>query len=440
MVNSTENQGFVQQFRDSAPYINAFRGRTFAIMFYGEAMASEHLPALVHDITLLHSLGVRLVLIHGARPQIEQRMQQLGHTPEYHNNLRITDSVALQCMKEAVGAMRMELEAMLSMGLANSPMAGARLRVASGNVVTARPYGVHDGIDFQHTGEVRRIDTRAIQQQLDDGAIVLLSPCGYSPTGEIFNLSAEDVATATAVALKADKLIYLMEHKPLKDSQKQVIRELSVEQADALLKGKRKLPDDMQRILHSAVQVCGAGVRRVHMLERKIDGALLQELFTRDGIGTLISADLYEGIRNATIDDVAGILELIAPLEQDGTLVRRSRESLEMEIKNFIVVERDGMIIACAALYPFIENHAAELACLAVHPQYRSGGRGNALMEHIEGKVRQLGIQQLFVLSTRTMHWFQERGFAHADIKDLPVKRKAMYNIQRQSKVFIKPL
>ena len=440
MTKTTQNQVFVQQFRDSAPYINAFRGRTFVIKFYGEALASPQLPALVHDITLLHSLGVRLVLVHGARPQIEQRMQQLGHTPEYHNNLRITDSIALQCVKEAVGALRMELEAMLSMGLANSPMAGARLRVACGNFVTARPYGVHDGVDFLHTGEVRRVDTQAINRQLEDGAIVLLSPCGYSPTGEIFNLSTEDVATATASALQADKLIYLMEHKPLKDANKQVIRELSVEQTDALLKGKRKLPDDVQRILHSALQVCARGVRRVHLLERHIDGALLQELFTRDGIGTLISADLYEGIRNANIEDVAGILELIAPLEQDGSLVRRSRESLEMEIKNFIVIERDGMIIACAALYPFIESHAAELACLAVHPQYRSSGRGNVLLEHIEGKVKQLGVRQLFVLSTRTMHWFQERGFAKADINDLPVKRKAMYNFQRQSKVFIKPM
>jgi amino-acid N-acetyltransferase len=440
-VTTTQpDQSFVQQFRDSAPYINAFRGRTFVIMFYGEALDSKQLPTLVHDFALLHSLGVRLVLVHGARPQIERRMRQLGHSPQYHNNLRVTDTTALQCMKEAVGSMRMELEAMLSMGLANSPMAGARLRVASGNFVTARPYGVHDGVDFLHTGEVRRIDTRAINRQLEDGAIVLLSPSGYSPTGEIFNLSAEDVTTACAAALGADKLIYLMEHKPLKDARKQLIRELSVEQADALLKGRRKLPDDVRRILRSAVQVCVRGVRRVHLLQRSIDGALLQELFTRDGIGTLVSADIYEGVRNATIEDVAGILELIGPLEQEGSLVRRSRELLEMEIKNFIVIERDGMIIACAALYPFIESHAAELACLAVHPQYRGHGRGNALLEHIEGKVKQLGVTQLFVLSTRTMHWFQERGFAKADIKDLPVKRKAMYNYQRQSKVFIKAL
>ena len=440
MTKTTQNQGFVQQFRGSAPYINAFRGRTFVIVFNGEALQSEQLPSLVHDFALLHSLGVRLVLVHGARPQIEQRMQQIGHSPQYHNNLRITDSTALQCMKEAVGTLRMELEAMLSMGLANSPMAGARLRVACGNFVTAKPFGVHDGVDFLHTGEVRRVDTRAITRQLEDGAIVLLSPCGYSPTGEIFNLSAEDVATAAAAELAADKLIYLMEHKPLKDARQQLIRELSVEQAAAVLKGKRKLPEDVQRILHSAVQVCARGVRRVHLLERKVDGALLQELFTRDGIGTLISADLYEGIRNAAIEDVAGILELIAPLEQDGTLVRRSRELLEMEIRNFIVVERDGMIIACAALYPFIESHAAELACLAVHPHYRGSGRGNALLEHIEGKLKQLGIKHLFALSTRTMHWFQERGFAKADIKALPVQRKAMYNYQRQSKVFIKPL
>lgn len=440
MSDSTENRNFVRQFRNSAAYINAFRGRTFVIMFSGEALKGDLLSGLIHDFALLNSLGIRLVLVHGARPQIEQRLKKQGHTSSYHKDLRVTDDSALVCVKDALGSIRLEIEALLSMGLANSPMAGARIQVASGNFVTARPCGIRDGIDLQHTGEVRRIDARAINRQLDDGAIVLLSPCGYSPTGEIFNLSAEDVAAASAMALQADKLIFLMDHKPLQDSDKKLIRELSLAQARAELSSKRKLPDDIRRIIESGLQVCSNGVRRVHLLDWHDDGALLQELFTRDGVGTLLSADLFEGVRPAAIDDVAGIIELIKPLEDNGSLVRRSRESLEMEIGNFVVIERDGMIIACAALYQYPENNSAELACLAVHERYQKSGRGDALLQHMEKLAVQQSIVRLFVLSTRTMHWFQERGFVEADINSLPVRRKELYNYQRLSKVFIRNL
>jgi len=431
---------FAQQFRESAPYINSFRGKTFVIVFNGEAVIDPLFPHLIHDIALLDSLGIRLVLVHGARPQIEQRLTQAGAKFEYVNDLRITDDTALQCVKDAVGAIRVEVESLLSMGLPNSPMAGAQLKVVTGNFVIAKPYGIRDGIDFLHTGEVRKINAPAIHKQLADGTIVLLPPLGYSPTGEIFNLSAEDVATAASIALKADKLIFLTEDKPLRDSRKHIIRELTLVRASELLDNNTKLPHQTQRILRSAVRVCSAGVRRVHVVSRLMDGALLQELFTRDGIGTLISADLYEGTRAANIEDVAGILELIIPLEEEGILVRRSREKLEMEINHFIVVERDGMIIGCAAYYPYADARAAELACVAVHPSYQGTGRGDALLHYVEQKARQNDIDQLFVLSTRSMHWFLERGFSQGDINDLPMQRKLLYNFQRKSKVFFKAL
>jgi amino-acid N-acetyltransferase len=429
-------------FRNAAPYINAFRGRTFVVVFGGEAVADSHFAGLIHDFALLNSLGIRLVLVHGVRPQIEARLKAQPHktTAIFHQDLRITDDTALACVKEAVGTVRVEIEALLSMGLANSPMAGARLRVASGNVVTARPLGVHDGVDYQHTGEVRRIDAEAIHQQLDQNAIVLLSPLGYSPTGEVFNLSAEDVATSAAIALHADKVLYLTEGPGLRDGRKHLRRELTLNATQQVLASRQQLPDDMRRILHSAVNLCLNGIKRVHILNRKIDGALLQELFTRDGIGTLINADAYEGTRQAGIDDVAGILELIAPLEQSDTLVRRSREQLEMEIDRFTVIERDGMIIACAALYPFAREKMAELACLAVHPDYQGAARGNALLQWIEQLALARGLHQLFVLSTKTSHWFLERGYRQADIKTLPMKRRALYNYRRNSKVFIKTL
>lgn len=431
---------FVPWFRNAAPYINAFRGRTFVVVFGGEAVADDSFAGLIHDFALLNSLGIRLVLVHGSRPQVEARLKAQDNKGAFHQGLRITDDAALACVKEAVGTMRVEIEALLSMGLANSPMAGARIRVASGNVVTARPLGVHDGVDYLHTGEVRRIDAEAIHHQLEQNAVVLLSPLGYSPTGEVFNLSAEDVATSAAIALHAHKVIYLAEGSGLRDTRKRLTRELTFTAAQQLLDSRRKLPEDMRRILHSAVNLCLNGIPRVHILDRHIDGALLQELFTRDGVGTLISADAYDNTRQATIDDVAGILELISPLENADVLVRRSREHIEMEIDRFTVVERDGMVIACATLNPFAENNMAELACLAVHPDYRGAARGDALLQFVERLAKERAMTQLFVLSTKTSHWFLERGFKKADIKSLPMKRQTLYNYRRNSKVFVKTL
>ncbi len=326
------------------------------------------------------------------------------------------------------------------MGVANSPMHGARLRVVSGNLITARPLGVREGIDYGFTGEVRRIDDRAIRLWLDQNAIVLLSPLGYSPTGEIFNLSAEDVATATAMALRADKLLVLSESPALRQPGGRPIRELSPSDAERLLAARAELNEETIRHLEQALRACQAGVRRVHLLERRVGGALLLELFTRDGIGTLITADIYEGLRPATIDDIGGLLALIQPLEEDGVLVRRSRERLEMEIGRFILLERDGAIIGCMALYPFPEEQIGELACVVMHPNYRNSGRAESLLRFIERQACEQGLKRLFVLTTRAAHWFQERGFEPAEVTDLPVRKLVLYNWQRRSKVFVKTL
>ncbi|MEQ6342644.1 MAG: amino-acid N-acetyltransferase [Gammaproteobacteria bacterium] len=437
LANGHDESQFVAWFRGSSPYINAFRGRTFVIMFGGEAVADERFANLIHDVALLNSLGVRLVLVHGARPQIEQRLRASGTAIEYAGGLRVTGDTALTGVKEAVGMLRVEIEALLSMGLANSPMAGARIRAASGNFVAAKPLGVRDGVDYCHTGEVRRIDVEAIRQRLDDGAIVLLSPLGYSPTGEVFNLTAIEVATATAAALNADKLLCLVETGGLMDAHKDLVRQLTLAEAEQWL-STQLVDEGVAAYFNGAVRACRQGVRRAHLVDRHVDGALLLELFTRDGIGTLITSDAYEDTRKATIDDVGGILELIAPLEAEGVLVRRSRERLETEIEHFTVVERDGMIIATAALYPFKAQGMGELACLAVHPAYRNTGRGEALLGYLERIAVQQGIHHLFALTTHTPHWFQERGFQPGEINDLPITRQRMYNYQRKSKVFIK--
>lgn len=440
LSNTFDEAQFVTWFRSSSPYINAFRGRTFVIMFSGEAVADERFAHLIHDIALLNSLGARLVLVHGARAQIERRLTERDAAIHYAGDLRVTDDAALAVVKEAVGTLRIDIEALLSMGLANSPMAGAGIRVASGNFVTAKPAGIRNGVDYCYTGEVRRVDAEAIKQRLDDGAIVLLSPLGYSPTGEVFNLTALEVATATAIALGADKLLCLVEGRGLFDAHKDLMRQLTLVEAEQWLATQQPLNAELALYVTHAIQACRQGVRRAHLIDRHIDGALLLELFTRDGIGTLITADHYENMRKASIDDVGGILGLIAPLEAEGVLVRRSRERLETEIGYFMVMERDGMVIACAALYPFAKESAGELACLAVHPAYRDSGRGEALLNAIEHHARQHGIQHLFALTTQATHWFRERGFHSGKIEDLPVKRQRLYNYQRKSKVFIKAL
>lgn len=440
MNTSTWQQSFIDGFRQSAPYIHAHRGCTFVITFGGEAVADSRFADLIHDIALLHGLGIKLVLVHGTRPQIESRLNARGARLEYANGLRVTDDAALECVKEAAGTVRVEIEALLSMGLANTPMSGARIGASSGNFVTARPLGIRDGIDYCHTGEVRRIDGPAIRQHLDNRRIVLLSPLGYSPTGEVFNLSAEEIATATAKELQADKLILLIEEPPLRDGRRRLISQLSLQDAAALHGTRRKLPGDTVKHLQHAIQACRNGVRRTHLVSRRNDGALLLELFTRDGSGTLITAEIYEGLREAVIDDAGGILELIKPLEDEGILVKRSRERLEMEISHFLVIERDGTIIACAALYPGETGKLAELACLAVQGHYRNEGRGDALLKALEQRALAQGKNTLFVLTTRTAHWFRERGFVPGDITRLPRRRKSLYNYQRKSRVYFKKL
>ncbi len=439
-TNNKPTDHFVDWFRNSSPYIHAHRGRTFVIVFGGEAVADANFPNLIHDIALLHGLGIKLVLVHGARPQIEQRLNLRKAEMQYINGLRVTDETALACVKEAAGMVRVEIEALLSLGLANSPMAGARIRVSSGNFVAARPLGVHNGTDYGHTGKVRRVDASAIHGVLETGSIALIPPLGYSPTGEVFNLSASDVGSSIAVALGADKLIYLLEGKGLTDSKGHVLTHLLPRDIDDILRRRRKIQEDLAHTLRSTANACRIGVNRAHLLSRLVDGVLLQELFTRDGAGTLVSAEPYEVTRTAEIDDVGGILELLSPMEESGVLVRRSRELLETEINRFTVMERDGMIIGCAALYRYEKERMAELACVAVHNDYRNGGRGDTLLQAMEKQAQENGMDKIFVLTTQTAHWFRERGFQELPVKSLPIKRRELYNFQRNSKVFVKAL
>jgi amino-acid N-acetyltransferase len=429
---------FIDWFQSVAPYIHAFRGKTFVIAFGGDFVADGRFFDLTHDLNLLAALGVRLVLVHGARPQIEAKLKERRRRARFHHGLRVTDEVALACAKEASGRLRVEIEALLSMGLPNSPMAGADIRVASGNFITAKPIGVLDGVDFMHTGEVRKVDAVAIQRRLQDNELVLLSPVGYSPTGEVFNLALEDVAASTAIALKADKLIYIMDTVGVTGRRGELLREMSVHQAQAHLGQSAADGTDVKLYLPWAVRACQQGVKRVHLISGHIDDALLLELFTHKGVGTLITPDPIETLRPARLDDIGGILQLIEPLEADGTLVKRSRSLLEREVNRFMVIDHDGIVVACAALYPFADERAAELACLAVRPDFRNQGAGERLLREIEVRARRQKLKRLFVLTTRAEHWFVERGFNEVGIDVLPVQKRALYNLQRRSVVLVK--
>jgi amino-acid N-acetyltransferase len=418
-------------FRRAAPYIHAHRDATFVVSIDGEAIASKHFDNLVHDLALLNSLGIRLVIAFGARHQIEQQCQQQTIPLQYHEGIRITDAASLDIAKSVIGQLRLEFEAKLSFSLPHTPMADAQIHCSSGNFVTAQPVGIKDGIDFEHTGKVRGIDTVAIKQQLDLDNIVLLPSLGYSPTGEIFNCSAEAVATACAIELNADKLIFIG------DNHDQLPNEMVVMQAeDALM--EHDLSDN--HTLQSAIDACEAGVKRVHLLDRAQDDALLQELFSRDGAGVMVSTTPFENTRLATIDDIGGILDLIQPLENEGVLVKRSREDLEIHIESFVVMERDGAVLACAALHAYPESRVAELACLAVSSAYRGFGRGEQLLTAIEHQARKHKLTTLCVLTTQTAHWFLEQGFVAADVSDLPIEKQSLYNYQRNAKVFKKAL
>ena len=439
----------VPWFRSVAPYIHLHRGKTVVVGLAGEAIAAGKLQHLAQDLALIQSMGVKVVLVHGFRPQVNEQLLAKGHQPKYSHGIRITDEVALDCAQEAAGQLRYEIEAAFSQGLPNTPMAGSTVRVISGNFVTARPVGIVDGVDFQHSGVVRKVDVGGITRTLDMGAMVLLSPFGFSPTGEAFNLAMEEVATSVATALQADKLIFVTEmlgiriHATEPEAEDNPIdTELPLEAAKQLLEQlpEAKQPSDTSFYLQHCVRACESGVERSHIIPFSVDGALLLEIYMHDGIGTMVVDEKLESLREASSDDVGGILRLIEPFEEDGTLVKRSRTEIERDIGNYTIVEHDGVIFACAALYPYSENKTGEMAALTVSPESQGQGDGEKVLKRVEQRAKALGLDSIFVLTTRTMHWFIKRGFAVVDAEWLPEARKRKYNWDRKSQVLVKKL
>ncbi len=434
----------VKGFRQSAPYVNAHRGKTMVVMVGGEAIADKNFANIISDLALLHSLGVKVVLVHGARPQINQILETNNRTTPYHKGIRITDEEALGLVMQAAGQLQHAITARLSMSLNNTPMAGTQLNVVSGNFVISQPLGIDDGVDYCHSGKIRRIDIDGINRMLDQGSIVLLGPIASSVTGECFNLLSEEVATQVAIRLKAEKLIGFCSEQGIMDSKGNSIAELYptevnnlIEKMEAEVETNGDEKAGTLRFLRAAVAACRAGVPRSHLVSYKEDGALIQELFSFDGIGTQIVKASTEQLRQAQIDDIGGIFDLIRPLEEQGILVRRSREQLEQEIHKFTIIEKDGLIIGCAALYPYPEDDMAEMACVAIHTEYRDSDRGALLLRHMKQQTKMMNINKLFVLTTHSLHWFREQGFIEFGVDSLPMSKRQLYNYQRRSKILI---
>ena len=457
---------FVDFFRNCSPYIHYHRGKTFVIHVPGQMLLHRPMfEAFMQDVALVKNLGVRVVLVGGSRPQIDRNLRRSSIQPVFAGGLRISTPQVMEAVLQASGHVRFEMESALQRRPSNS-VSLRTPNVVSGNFFTAQPIGVVDGVDFGYTGRVRKVDVHKIGRRLDEGDIVVLSNIGFAPSGALFNCQSEEVASSCAAQLKADKLIFMTEGEMLVDLQSgTVMHNVPLAAATEFLRlqkarNERALHDPQTAVratttavqppppppplfymyLMESVKALKANVIRAHLINMHFSGAILTELFTRDGLGLMISRDIYEGIRSAKISDVSGILELIQPLVDEGVLVARSRETLESEIHHFVVVVRDGMVTACAALVPYDDDRVAEIGCFVVSPQYRGRGKGDAMLGFLERRSLSRGIQRLFILSVRAFHWFLERGFREGTVDDLPAAKRAHYNYSRNSKIYIKDL
>ena len=429
------NTDHIKWFRDSSPYIDAHRDKTFVVCIASDALQSENFPNVICDIALLDSLGAKVVVVFGGDHKVKAVLEANGSNWLQAGGRRITNAIQIETVTSVLGQMYADLSARFSASTPESPAKRRAITTSTGNFIRAKPLGIKNGVDHQLSGLVRNINEAAIRHQLSDGSIVLIPSIGYSPSGETFHLDVDVVAREVACALTADKLIFMTEHIGLKDIIGNLISEIDLSDTRT---GDVSLEPLPEKLLDHCDQACRKGVARCHIISFATDGALLEELFTRDGCGTQIIGNSYEQIRTASIEDVPGILKLIAPLEESGGLVKRSRELLESEIQQFVVIERDGLLISCAALYRY--DTSGELACLVTHPDYRNSDRGDRLLDAIEKTARANQLVDLFVLTTQSAHWFTERGFRESSREALPEGKKEFYNDQRSSTVLRKAL
>ncbi len=418
--------------------MSAHQGKTFVVALSGEVLGSENCINIVHDLALVSVLGVRLVVVHGARPQISHALSDAGIDSPLVDGVRVTPSTAMDHVRRVCAGLRSHIEGLFSQGLPQTPLYKTRISVLGGNLVTARPMGISEGVNFQNTGVVRRINAELIQDLLGPARIVLLSPFGYSPEGELYNLESDLLAASTAEAIKADKLILFTEEEAILDVDG---KRLSEADPRGVLTGLDKFVcgETTKWSLDLAADLTDKTGIPVHLIGGSVDGALLQELFTAEGRGTRISRSLGSRVRSANSKDVATILAITAPLVQEGVLRSRDPEAIERNIEDFLVTEIDGLVAGCCAVSLLEASTTAELSCLAVHPNFRDSAAGDALLDAAISKARRLGGSDILALTTQAQQWFRERGFVETEIDGLPSKIRNQCE-QRKSTALMRPI
>jgi amino-acid N-acetyltransferase len=428
--------------REILRYVPRFRDRVFVIALDGAVVEDENFRNLLLDIALLRSLRIGVVLVHGAAHQIRRLAEQTGQTPSNLDGSGVTDAATLQLALNAATRVSHELIEGLS---------ATDLRGACGNALVAHPAGILQGVDYQHTGRVERVDTVLLRALLEHDIVPVVPPLGCDGEGNSYRLNSDTVAVEVARALQAVKLVYLTTHpgipqqtaKVAEEPPARIHKQLSIDEAEHVLKHRRaELPPPLLSKLEQGVRAARGGVPRVHLIDGRVEEGLLAEVFSNEGIGTLIYANEYQAIRRAHKKDARAIRALIQTSVENEELVRRSRAEIERQADDFFVFEVDRNPVACAALHIFPDDNKAELACVCVDPRYENQGIGAKLMQYSEAQARALGVAELFCLSTQAFNYFQQKGgFSPGTPDDLPPTRRERYDRSgRRSLVLVKKL
>ena len=441
--DATAQSSFIQNFRLSAKYINLFNQNIFVIALSGYVFNEDQFEKIAQDINILHSLKIKVILVYGARPQVESILVKNKIPVRLVKNMRVTSSAALKHVIEVIGAIRNKIEATLS--TINS--VSERMRLSSGNFLTAMPVGIIDGIDMESTGKIRGVDVEAIKNKLNHHEIVIVSPIGYSPIGQIFNLSYEQTAANIAAAINADKLIYYVDANGILNERGELIPELTSEKAHKLISHIEEKPSpesaqnlsyDDFNILKSSVFAIKNKIKKVHLINRHIDGSLIEELFTEKGSGTILTEFALENFRKATECDLKDIYRILFPLEKRKILIERDLTQIKGMINQFYVLEHDKKFVGCVSLNSFKES--LELASFSIEPKYQRLGFGKKLLKFCELEAKKLKYDEMFILTTQSEHWFAENGFKEKSKELMPTFKKKTYQSERNSKYLTKKL
>jgi amino-acid N-acetyltransferase len=419
--------------REILRYVPRFRDKVFVIAIDGAIVEDDNLHNLLLDIALLRSLRIEVALVHGAGHQIRRLAEQTGQTPSNLDGTGVTDFATLQLAITAANRVTHEIL---------EGLAANDLRAAYSNALVAHPAGILQGIDHMFTGRVERVDTSLLKALLKRDIVPVIAPLGCDGEGHTYRLNSDAVAVEVARALSAVKLIYLTTQAGIHVGA-ELVRQLTVEEAEDILKAHRQeVAFSAISKLDHAMRAARGGVPRVHIIDGRVEEGLLAEVFSNEGIGTLVHANEYQAIRRAQKRDAGAIFHLIQGGIESDELVRRSRADIERQVDDFFVFEVDRNPVACLALHVYPERRQAEMACVCVDSKYENQGIGAKLMHFAESQAREGGVQQMFCLSTQAVNYFVQKGGYHlATPDDLPASRRESYERNgRRSQVLTKPL